>query len=577
MLVLVMVFAMSPSVYAQELPEVYYEVTEQTVHSGDSFTLEVTLSKPAESDMVVEVTDGRQEYEIPVPAGSSKGSLQLTAGVYTEGERRISYKINRKKEYKRVKPYTQTVTVLAQPCFSFDKSMYTVKVGEVLSLEISCTNNENLREDVSASLCLPDGTELTSLSFSKETGWKMFEYTIPEDWEYPLILTLKDKAGVLAPAQAKIAVIDESRPGIRRVDTTGAIALSFDCGFENEYTQYILDTLDEYNAKATFFVTAMFVRQYPEMLKEIYLRGHEIGNHTVNHYKLNELTPKEIYAEIETVNREVEQVLGIRPTLMRPPYGAGGKTVAAVSRLAGCEVMFWTVDSNDWNTEYTPQMIIERSTEGVGEGYIMLFHNSAPHTQDTLRTILDDYVSKGLQLVSVSELMYNENYIVNENGLQTVNPDYIYISGSEYFGLSTASVDVIGCAEDPQQPTVLSVSPVFGDERALVAKSDAAAVKANSSAVTVTVNCVQPLSAPVRAGEIVGTMTFSYNGQEWFTVDAQASADVLLYVPGSEPVAVPEETGSNAIVYIVDVIAIAAILISLYILFIKKSEKGENA
>ncbi|MBO5670731.1 MAG: polysaccharide deacetylase family protein, partial [Clostridia bacterium] len=485
---------------------------------------------------------------------------------YTDNNRRLTFKINRADCYTRSKPYEQTVKVLSIPYLDFGEMLYTVRAGGTFDVDMICRNYENIEGELNAVLCMPDGTEITRTVFNSTTGTAKYDITVPTDWEFPLILTLKDDAGKYASTEVSVAVIDESKPGIRKVDRTGAVALSFDCGFENEYTQYILDTLDEYNAKATFFVTAMFVRGYPEMLKEIYARGHEIGNHTVNHLRLNELTVYDMYKEINTVNEEVEAVLGIRPTLMRPPYGAGGKTVAAVSRSTGCEVMYWTVDSYDWHNKYTAEMIIERSTEGVGDGYIILFHNSARRTKETLRTILDDYVAKGLDLVSVSELMYNENYIVDENGMQTLDPNYTMVTGGELFSEYTSNIDVNGIGE-------LAVQPVFDDKQVIVSAQDAQTMQNDLSSVSVEVNIPEAPASTVSSGDVVGTMQFSYNGEVLFTADAQAVGGIRLYSAGEEFTA-SEPEDNNTLIYVIDIAAAAAIILSAYVLFIRKKKEA---
>ena len=99
------------------------------------------------------------------------------------------------------------------------------------------------------------------------------------------------------------------------------IAISFDAAWGADKTRNILDILDSYEVHATFFLVGFWVEKYPDMVKEIYDRGHEIGNHSQNHPEMSKLSKQQMIQEITSVNEQIEAITGQAPTVFRPPYG----------------------------------------------------------------------------------------------------------------------------------------------------------------------------------------------------------------------------------------------------------------
>lgn len=106
------------------------------------------------------------------------------------------------------------------------------------------------------------------------------------------------------------------------VDTQEKVcAISFDAAWGNEQTEGLLKTLEQYNVKTTFFLVKQWVDQFPDSVKEIAARGHDIGNHSATHPHMAELSADEQREEITACNKAVEQLTGKCPTLFRAPYG----------------------------------------------------------------------------------------------------------------------------------------------------------------------------------------------------------------------------------------------------------------
>lgn len=112
----------------------------------------------------------------------------------------------------------------------------------------------------------------------------------------------------------------------------------------NEDTQELIDILAQYNVKATFFVVGDWVDKYPESVKALHDAGHEVMNHSNTHAHMSKLSREEIVADVEACNDKIEAVTGVRPTLIRPPYGEYNDTVISAIRSIGMEPIQWDVD-----------------------------------------------------------------------------------------------------------------------------------------------------------------------------------------------------------------------------------------
>ena len=123
------------------------------------------------------------------------------------------------------------------------------------------------------------------------------------------------------------------------------VAISFDAAWGNEDTQQLIDTLARYHVKTTFFVVGEWVEKYPESVKALHDAGHEIMNHSDNHAHYNTLSTQEIIADVNTCNDKIEAITGVRPTLIRCPYGEYDDHVIAAIRSMGMEPVQWDVET----------------------------------------------------------------------------------------------------------------------------------------------------------------------------------------------------------------------------------------
>lgn len=183
------------------------------------------------------------------------------------------------------------------------------------------------------------------------------------------------------------------------------VAFTFDDGPHPENTEKILDILDEYDAKATFFVLGNSVDYYPQIVKKAYLEGHEIGNHSWNHPNLVNLPVETIRKEISDTDEVIKNATGEVPKLYRPPYGSHNQTV---DEAAGKPPILWDVDTLDWQTR-DPQAILTNVKNQTKDGSIILMHDIHKETVEGFRLSIDYLDSLGYEFVTVSELEESNN------------------------------------------------------------------------------------------------------------------------------------------------------------------------
>ena len=195
------------------------------------------------------------------------------------------------------------------------------------------------------------------------------------------------------------------------------IAISFDASWGADKTIPILDILDQYDVKTTFFLVGNWVDKYPDMVKEIFARGHEIGNHSDTHAHMSQLNEQGIRDELRIMSDKVEKLTGVRPTLFRPPYGDYNDRVIRVSRAEGYEAVQWSIDSLDWKDRGT-QDIIKQCTYRVDNGDIVLFHNDSNDIVNALPTVIQHYQGLGYTISPVSEILLDGEYTIDVQGRQ---------------------------------------------------------------------------------------------------------------------------------------------------------------
>ena len=199
------------------------------------------------------------------------------------------------------------------------------------------------------------------------------------------------------------------------------LSISFDAAWGNEDTQQLIDILDKYGVKATFFVVGEWVDKYPESVKALFDAGHEVMSHSDSHAHFNSLSADEIVADLTACGDKIEGVTGVRPTLFRCPYGEYDDHVINAVRSMDIEPIQWDVDSLDWK-DLSAADITKRVTGKVQPGSIVLFHNAALHTPEALPGIIEALLQQGYTFVPISQLILpgecGRDYSIDHTGRQ---------------------------------------------------------------------------------------------------------------------------------------------------------------
>ena len=195
------------------------------------------------------------------------------------------------------------------------------------------------------------------------------------------------------------------------------ISISFDCAYGDEFTLDILDTLDKYNVKCTFFVVEFWVKKFPDKVEEIISRGHEIGTHSKTHPKMSTLSSEQIREELVSSISAIEKITSKKVKLFRAPFGDYDNELLEVASSLDLYTIQWDVDSLDWKN-LTAEEICNRVVSKTKSGSIILCHNNGLHTAESLKKTLPALQEKGYEFIPISELVYKENYIINSAGEQ---------------------------------------------------------------------------------------------------------------------------------------------------------------
>lgn len=190
------------------------------------------------------------------------------------------------------------------------------------------------------------------------------------------------------------------------------VAMTFDDGPHPKHTPRLLDILKERGLKATFYVIGQNVVQFPEIMQRMVAEGHEIGNHSYTHPSLTKISAAKLGEEISKSNEAILQACGVKPTTIRPPYGATNATVnKRLNDEFGLAVILWSVDPLDWKIRKASH-VSNHILQNTKAGSIILAHDIHPSTIEAMPAALDGLLAKGHKFVTVSELIAMDRPVV---------------------------------------------------------------------------------------------------------------------------------------------------------------------
>jgi len=185
------------------------------------------------------------------------------------------------------------------------------------------------------------------------------------------------------------------------------VALTFDDGPNPPFTSQILDVLQHYNVKASFFDVGYLAHRYPDLVRREMAEGHTVGNHTWNHAHLPALSTGDIIKEINDTSDELQKITGTRPTFFRPPYGETDARTLTVINNRGLTTFMWNNMAYDW-LKPAPSVISSRVISVARNGMIILLHDGGGDRTNTvaaLSTIIQSLRARSFRFVTLRELV----------------------------------------------------------------------------------------------------------------------------------------------------------------------------
>lgn len=184
------------------------------------------------------------------------------------------------------------------------------------------------------------------------------------------------------------------------------IYLTFDEGYENGYTPQILDTLKKNNVKAAFFVTGSYVERNPDLIKRMAAEGHIIGNHSDTHPSMPSISNEQIVKELDTVEKQVQQITGQKMHFFRPPRGEFNQRVLDVASREGYSTIFWSMAYRDWVVDEQPgkEAAYNFITNNIHNGAIILLHAVSKSNTEALDSIIKELKNRGYTFAGLEQL-----------------------------------------------------------------------------------------------------------------------------------------------------------------------------
>ena len=183
-------------------------------------------------------------------------------------------------------------------------------------------------------------------------------------------------------------------------ETPKLIALTFDDGPRRSTTTALLDGLEARGVRATFFLIGKQLDHNEDLIRRMDAQGHQIGIHTYDHVSLTGLSKADFDAQVALTRQKLMAILGHDGFLLRPPYGAVDE---AVRKNAGCPIILWSIDPEDWGDQNAPREV-EHVVSQARDGAIILMHDIFPASVEAALEIVDRLHAQGYLFVTIDEL-----------------------------------------------------------------------------------------------------------------------------------------------------------------------------
>lgn len=183
------------------------------------------------------------------------------------------------------------------------------------------------------------------------------------------------------------------------------VYLTFDEGYEAGYTPRILQVLKENDVKATFFLTAHFVNTQEDLVKEMISDGHTIGNHTVNHKSMPDLTDETVKSEVMDLHTAVYQKFGYEMKYIRPPKGEFSERTINITNGLGYTTVMWSLAYDDWdeNKQGREEYAKKKILDNIHRGAVILLHGNSKDNTNVLGECIKEIKNMGYEFKSLDQ------------------------------------------------------------------------------------------------------------------------------------------------------------------------------
>lgn len=184
-------------------------------------------------------------------------------------------------------------------------------------------------------------------------------------------------------------------------------ALMINVAWGTEHLQPMLDILEQENVRATFFLDGSWLAKHPDEARQLVKNGHAIGNHAYHHPQMSRLTTNKMRQEIEETQKLIEATLGVKSKYFAPPSGDFNEQVVRTAADLNMFTVLWTADTVDWRPGTTPQKMVQRVRQNLGNGTLVLMHPT-DRTVEALPEIIQTIKNRELMLGTVEEVLSSE-------------------------------------------------------------------------------------------------------------------------------------------------------------------------
>lgn len=336
-------------------------------------------------------------------------SVHLTVYSYTGG----AHYIREDKSYYFKKDVGEEVD-LTHFLVELDSLKRLADVSYSYILKYGAENDLNFLEDT-----VREGTEATFENFSHFTFMQSgLEILFPPyqvaswaDGEIRIVIPYNELKGIIKDEYLKVSdipsdvVVEKKTRDLTKFRDKKLIAFTFDDGPSNGPTNKLLDNLDRFEARVTFFVLGSRVNQYSSSLLRAYEQGNQIGSHTYSHLNLFKLKDADILREITNTNANVNAIIGEEPRLLRPPYG---NINSEIKSLTNMYTILWNIDPEDWKYK-DKDKIAANIVKNAHDGAIVLLHDIYETSVDGAILAMEQLQQEGYAFVTIDEMVTLKN------------------------------------------------------------------------------------------------------------------------------------------------------------------------